>query len=160
MATHLIAGLGETEEEMIISLANCLDRGIRVGLFAFTPIRGTVWADKQPPAIDYYRRVQIAYYLLKMGCSRDIFYYQEGKLSGISLPPAEINTLLADGKAFQTSGCRGCNRPYYNERPGGTMYNYPRPLTLIEVRQAITESGLFESTPFAEATIPPDMVEN
>ncbi|MGC8933076.1 MAG: radical SAM protein [Candidatus Methanodesulfokora sp.] len=27
--------------------------------------------------------------------------------------------------AFLTSGCPGCNRPFYNERPGGPIYNYP-----------------------------------
>jgi biotin synthase len=27
--------------------------------------------------------------------------------------------------AFLTSGCPGCNRPFYNERPEGPIYNYP-----------------------------------
>ena len=40
-----------------------------------------------------------------------------------------------NGQAFQTSGCPGCNRPYYNERPGRTMFNYPRPLTPEESLQ-------------------------
>lgn len=150
VSTHLIAGLGETEEELINAIADCLAKGIGVGLFAFTPVRGTAWADKEPPAISQYRRVQIAYFLLKKGYSRDCFSYQGGTLAGINLENKEstacaepaLSQLLADGKAFETSGCSGCNRPYYNERPGGLMYNYPRPLTPAETRQAIAESQL------------------
>jgi len=142
VSTHLIVGLGETEEEMITTIANCQDNGIQVGLFAFTPIRGTAWGDKLPPVIGQYRRIQIAHFLLKQGYSRDIFHYQDGNLTRISLSRAEMVTGLADGKAFETSGCTDCNRPYYNERPGGVMYNYPRPLTPVEVKQALLESGL------------------
>ena len=28
-------------------------------------------------------------------------------------------------EAVLTSGCPGCNRPFYNERPRGPIYNYP-----------------------------------
>jgi biotin synthase len=142
LSTHLIAGLGETEEELITAIADCQDKGISVGLFAFTPVRGTAWADKEPPAIGQYRRVQIAHFLLKKGYSRDIFTYQAGTLTGINLNDNKLSLLLADGKAFETSGCTDCNRPYYNERPGGLMYNYPRALTLAETKQAIAESQL------------------
>jgi len=146
VSTHLIVGLGETEEEMITTIGNCQDNSIQVGLFAFTPVRGTAWADKPPPAIEQYRRVQIAHFLLKQDYSRDVFQYQAGKLIGVCLPQKEMEAVLADGKAFETSGCSGCNRPYYNERPGGVMYNYPRPLTPIEVKQALVESGLSSVT--------------
>ncbi|SDD60226.1 radical SAM protein [Sporomusa acidovorans] len=142
VGTHLIVGLGETEEEMITALVACRDNGINVGLFAFTPVRGTAWAEKEPPAICHYRRIQIAYYLLKKGYAFEVFQFQQGKLTGINVPPAEASNVVADGKAFETSGCSGCNRPYYNEHPGRTMYNYPRPLTMFEIRQAIAESGL------------------
>jgi len=40
------------------------------------------------------------------------------------------------------TGCDGCNRPYYNERPRGPMYNYPRPLNKKEVLAAIQETQL------------------
>ncbi|HWR41984.1 radical SAM protein [Sporomusa sp.] len=142
VSTHLIAGLGETEEEIITAIADCLDKGIGVGLFAFTPVRGTAWADKEPPDIGQYRRIQIAHFLLKKGLSRGDFTYQDGTLIAISLPDKELGLLLADGKAFETSGCPDCNRPYYNERPGGIMYNYPRALTHIETKQAMMQSGL------------------
>ncbi|WP_425059199.1 Biotin synthase [Sporomusa carbonis] len=142
VSTHLIVGLGETEQEIIETIAHCLDNGISVGLFAFTPVRGTVWADRQPPAIGRYRRVQIAHFLLKTGYSRAVFRFQNGILTGISLPVSEMKLILAGGTAFETSGCSGCNRPYYNERPGGVMYNYPRALTGNEIQAAIAESGI------------------
>jgi len=40
------------------------------------------------------------------------------------------------GEPFQTSGCTGCNRPYYNETPGEELYNYPKPLTTEETKAA------------------------
>jgi biotin synthase len=46
---------------------------------------------------------------------------------------------VTTGEPFQTSGCPNCNRPFYNEQPGGPMYNYPRPLSSAEAEQAIRE---------------------
>ena len=51
-----------------------------------------------------------------------------------------LRALIADGRPFQTPGCPGCNRPYYNERPGGPMYNYPHPLS---AGKAATEVAAF-----------------
>ncbi|MCX7781693.1 MAG: radical SAM protein [Negativicutes bacterium] len=140
IATHLIVGLGESEEEMVGILADCIERGITVGLFAFTPIRGTAWADYPPPPLGQYRRVQIAHYLLRQGYSRNDIIFNEGRITALRM--ADWQTLLADGRAFETSGCPDCNRPYYNERPGGVLYNYPRPLADEEIKRAIAASGL------------------
>jgi len=142
VSTHLIVGLGETEEEMVTTIADCYNHSISVGLFAFTPLRGTAWGDKVPPPIDSYRRIQIAHFLLSQGYTHKAFSFGGGRLVGINLPPEKLAVVLATGKAFETSGCEGCNRPYYNERPGGIMYNYPRSLTLTEIDQALEESGL------------------
>ncbi len=140
VATHLIIGLGETETEAIDFIASCRDLGVTVGLFAFTPVRGTALAAMAPPLLAAYRRVQIAHYLLNGGYGRPIIRCADGRISGIALPGWEA--LLAEGKAFETSGCPDCNRPYYNERPGGVMYNYPQPLTRREAEQAIADSGI------------------
>ncbi|EGO62060.1 radical SAM protein [Acetonema longum] len=137
VTTHLIVGLGETEAEMADVLAACVQQRITVGLFAFTPIRGTAWSGRTPPAIGSYRRIQVAHYLLQTGYGREIIRCEQGRISGFNLPA--LTEFLADGRAFQTSGCPDCNRPYYNERPGGTMYNYPRPLRPDEVRRAVWE---------------------
>ncbi|MGI6092878.1 MAG: radical SAM protein, partial [Negativicutes bacterium] len=145
ISTHLIVGLGETEKEMVSTIANCIARDINVGLFAFTPLKGTAWADKKPPAIEHYRRIQIAFHLIKKGIDHKNFKYREGQIADFGLPVEKLLAMLADGKAFETSGCEDCNRPYYNERPGGIMYNYPRPLTQPEVSQAVEECGIIAS---------------
>jgi biotin synthase len=44
------------------------------------------------------------------------------------------------GESFMTRGCPDCNRPYYNERPGGPMYNYPFPLGTGEAERALKEA--------------------
>ncbi len=140
ITTHLIVGLGETEQEAVAFIAACREMDVTVGLFAFTPVRGTALAKEKPPALDAYRRVQIAHYLLRAGQDRSVIEFSGGRISGIDLPG--WTTLLADGKAFETSGCPDCNRPYYNERPGGVMYNYPQPLTRREAAQALAQSGI------------------
>lgn len=145
-AVHLIAGLGETEQEMIERIAWMHERGVTVGLFAFTPIRGTEMEDMPAPTLAHYRRVQAARYLIYQGLARleDFSFDGEGRLAGIAT--AGWREMLKDGTAFETSGCPDCNRPYYNERPGGTMYNYPRPLSADEAQQAIEEMELRDET--------------
>jgi biotin synthase len=56
----------------------------------------------------------------------------------------DINLLeaLKDGEAFRTTGCPGCNRPFYNERPSGPFYNYPRPLKQNEIEQELKLIGV------------------
>lgn len=140
ITTHLIVGLGETEQELVATIAACLSRKITVGLFAFTPIKGTAWADRSAPDIGCYRRIQIAHYFLQQGYSGEKIVFDKGRITDFLCQ--NLEQLLADGKAFETSGCLDCNRPYYNERPSGTMFNYPRPLTSRECQLALAESGV------------------
>ena len=142
-AVHLIVGLGETEQEMVERMAWAHGQGAVVGLFSFTPVQGTALADHPPPPLARYRRMQAARWLIVCHGARlagdavGLEFDARGALCGIALPgwPA----LLADGEAFRTSGCPDCNRPFYNERPGGTMYNYPCPLEADEAQRAIRE---------------------
>lgn len=140
MTTHLIAGLGETEEEMWQVIKDCCARNITVGLFAFTPLPGTVMGDRSQPEIGSYRRLQIALGLLKRAFNPDVVVCSAGKI--VDFKVKNIIEVLADGEVFRTSGCHRCNRPFYNERPGQVLYNYPRALTSGEVRQAFLESGV------------------
>jgi biotin synthase len=139
ITTHLMAGLGETEEETVRMMALLLSWGVTPSLFAFTPIRGTAMQDESPPSLESYRRLQVARYLLVRGvCSvDDLSFSEQGGIVDFGLPRSELEEALADGEAFQTSGCPGCNRPYYNEPPRGPLYNYPRPLTGTEVSDAL-----------------------
>lgn len=135
VGTHLIIGLGETEREAVELMQWLRDLGVGIGLFSFTPASGTALAGREPPPLRKYRRMQAARWLICNNLARgEQFEYdgQTGELAHYGLPETRLRALLADGEAFRTAGCTGCNRPYYNERPGGVMYNYPRPLTLEE----------------------------
>jgi biotin synthase len=109
--------------------------GLTVGLFAFTPVPGSHLADLPPPTLSSYRRLQAARWLIVHGLSRvdKMDFNGTGQLLALGGP------LPATGEPFQTSGCPDCNRPYYNERPGGDVYNYPRPLAPAEALRAIEE---------------------
>lgn len=134
-ALHLIVGLGETEREMVARIQWAHDRSLGVGLFAFTPVRGTHLAGKSPPSLAAYRRMQAARWLIvhdKVRIEEMTFDAGDHLVQvGASLPISR--------EAFRTSGCSDCNRPYYNEQPSGPLYNYPRPLTDEEAARANLE---------------------
>ncbi|MBW6464381.1 MAG: radical SAM protein [Firmicutes bacterium] len=139
MSTHLIVGLGETEYEAL-SLINKLNQAsVTIALFAFVPIRGTKLENAEPPALDSYRRIQAGYYLMrnKAAVFSD-FKFKNEDLISYGLKKSQLAIILSSGEAFTTSGCPGCNRPYYNERPGRTIYNYHRNLSLTEIEEAIS----------------------
>ena len=116
--THLIAGLGENRKQLLGLMQNLYRNGIKVALFAFTPLRGTPLGQNQPPELAYYREIQYAHHLLQQG--RELSW--KGDQPKFSGTPLQFEEALS---AFYTSGCPDCNRPYYNERPGQTIYNYP-----------------------------------
>jgi biotin synthase len=133
-AVHLIAGLGETEQELAERVQWAHDLGVTVGLFAFTPVHGAHLSDRLPPPLAAYRRLQAARWLIVHDRVRveEMAFDGGGRLSSLGAPPPA-------SEAFQTSGCPECNRPFYNEQPGGPWYNYPRPLTAQEAAGAIQE---------------------
>ncbi|MEA3407305.1 MAG: radical SAM protein [Chloroflexota bacterium] len=141
VGTHLIVGLGESERDMVERIQDMVDLQVTVGLFALTPIKGTRLENEPPLPLSNYRRVQVARWLIatRVARSSDFCYDSEGRIRSYGPTTAALPRLLARGEAFRTAGCPDCNRPYYNERPGGILYNYPRPLTPGEVEQALKE---------------------
>ena len=128
VSTHLIVGLGETEKEMIETVQWCVNLGVYPGLFAFTPVSGTALENQPQPSLNQYRRLQIAHYLLTKGMVRceNMRFDGNGRLIDFGVSTEQMWKVIRDGSPFVTSGCPNCNRPYYNERPGGPLYNYPR----------------------------------
>lgn len=144
MSTHIICGLGETEAEVLLLIERLIEAGVTPALFAFAPLKGTPLADADPPRIESYRRIQAGFFLIqKKIMKRSSFKFENGRLISYSISKNALSEILSDGKAFQTSGCPGCNRPYYNERPGGIIYNYHRPLNAFECQKSLKE--LFDS---------------
>ncbi|MGF7185084.1 biotin synthase [Desulfitispora alkaliphila] len=143
ISTHLIVGLGETENEMLACIDEMKKIGVKVALFAFTPIRGTKLEDSRQPDISSYRRIQLGKHLIEQEIvSMDRFVFEDECVTSFGIQHEVLVKVISDGKAFQTSGCPDCNRPYYNEKPGGVIYNYPRPLTEPEIIKAIKEMDL------------------
>lgn len=142
VSTHFIVGLGERDVELVEMFQEMVDMGVYPSLFAFTPIPGTRMEKKRQPPIQRYRRIQLAQYLITNGKARreKMGFDNGGNLVDFGVSGEELIEIIRSGLPFTTSGCPGCNRPYYNERPGGTMYNFPRKPNreeLIEIERQV-----------------------
>jgi biotin synthase-related radical SAM superfamily protein len=140
VSTHVIVGLGESEKEAAKIIQICVDKGVVPALFAFTPIRGTTLEGNCPPSLESYRRVQVTRYLMIRGLVRydDMRFNDDGKIANFGLTSQSLRHIIECGEPFLTSGCPNCNRPFYNEKASGPIYNYPRKLSgeeLEEVRR-------------------------
>jgi len=137
ISTHLIVGLGETEKEMVKIIQRCVDMSVLPALFAFTPISGTALGNNAQPPIQKYRRIQIARHLIVHGIAgyEDMRFDEEGYISDFSVDEQTLLQIIQIGEPFPTSGCPNCNRPYYNEKPSGPIYNYPRKISQKELSE-------------------------
>jgi len=137
VSTHLIIGLGETEKDAAGLIQECVDMGVLPALFAFTPVGGTMLSMNPQPKIEVYRRIQLARHLIVNGSARieDMQFDVNGRIVDFGVSKPTLVGIVETGKPFLTSGCPDCNRPFYNEKPGGPMYNYPRSLRFEEIRE-------------------------
>ena len=137
VSTHLIVGLGETEREMVYAIQRCVDMFVLPALFAFTPIPGTALESMSQPTIETYRRIQIARHLILHGITRfdNMSFDKEDCLSDFGVQRGLLASIIQSGQPFLTSGCPDCNRPYYNEKPSGPIYNYPRKVSAAELSE-------------------------
>ncbi|MGC9468915.1 MAG: radical SAM protein [Anaerolineae bacterium] len=146
-SVHLIVGLGDSDEEIVRKIQDARDRHCYVALFAFTPVRGAQ-LDLPPPEIGRYRAIQLARFLITMGrASYSDMTFSEGRLVSLGIPDDALARILATGTPFRTSGCPDCNRPLYNERPGGPTYNFAAPLTEQEQAEARAELARYLPLP-------------
>jgi biotin synthase len=140
VSTHLIVGLGERDDELLTVIQKMVDIDVYPGLFAFTPIRGTKLEGKHPPHLTRYRRIQLAHYLItkrQMKLS-DLEFDIQGRIKRYAISRDLLCKTIREGTPFMTSGCPGCNRPYYNERVGGPQYNFPSSLSVKEIEEIET----------------------
>jgi biotin synthase-related radical SAM superfamily protein len=144
VSTHLIIGLGETENDAVSLIQRCVDMGVTPALFAFTPVRGAKLETKPQPLIESYRRVQLARYLIVHGHARseDMRFNSLGCLTDYGVDEETLTWIVENGSPFLTSGCPNCNRPFYNEKPSGPIYNYPRTIRQAEIAEIKGQLGL------------------
>ncbi|MBN1389602.1 MAG: radical SAM protein [Candidatus Thermoplasmatota archaeon] len=145
--THIIVGLGETDRDIVDVLVRCSKEGVLVSLFSYTPMKGTKELGPAPQ-LHRYRALQIARALVMERITDGFDFDPEGKLTG--LPTGGLDHRFDLEEVFRTRGCPDCNRPYYNERPGGPIYNYPRRLSKDEASaswaQAMSYIGMKRTT--------------
>jgi len=144
VGTHLIIGLGETDEEAVSMIDELHRYKINAALFSYTHVPGAQLSLEQDKdeSIRHYRTVQVAKYLIteKMATYIDM-RFSDGMLSDFSVAKDAIIKLIDDGKAFQTTGCPECNRPMANET-FSRIYNFPRELDEREKEEIKREMEL------------------
>lgn len=143
VSTHLIVGLGETEPEMVNIIQRCFDMGVLPALFAFTPVPGTSLEQAAQPSVQKYRRMQVARYLIvhEVAGFEDMHFDRNSCLADFGVEKEALSRIIQGGEPFLTSGCPNCNRPYYNEKPSGPIYNYPKELSEKELSEVRMQLG-------------------
>jgi len=136
ITTHLIVGLGETEEEAVKRLIDFHKREITTALFAFTPLSDSDMREKKPPSMFSYRRIQLAHWLIREEKGL-LLSFEEGIIKFDKKIYKLLEKSKDTGNIFKTSGCSSCNRPFYNERPGQIPYNYPKDLNEKQLKDAL-----------------------
>lgn len=125
VCTYLIVGLGETDEEALRFLCELREIGAVVALHSFTAVPGLDIEGARPPDISRYRGIQLARYLIfEKGARLGNFEFKEGRLDGVVGLPG-VDAIAAGEEPYLTTGCPDCNRPFYNERVRGPLYNLP-----------------------------------
>lgn len=151
---HLVVGMGETEKQMVEIIQMIQDMGGLTHLFSFYPEPGSSMCDHPMPAMDHYRRIQLARYIIDKNLSRaECFAYsQNERIVSFGLTEKKLNQVIDSGQPFRTSGCEGydgqvaCNRPFANSRPGLQMRNYPFLPTMADtilIRKQLNTSEAF-----------------
>ncbi len=137
VGTHLIVGLGETEQEMAQLFQKTSDLGVLIHLFSFFPEPGSPLEHKTQPPIGQYRRMQLARFLIEENKARfeNMKFDEEGRLVDFGITEPLLNEIISTGVPFMTSGCPGstlrvaCTRPYANSTPFqayiGECRNFP-----------------------------------
>ncbi|AMW32814.1 biotin synthase [Fervidobacterium changbaicum] len=121
ITTHIIVGLGETDRELYEIFKLMKSYNVKIALFAFTPVRGTKLAHLSPPSIERYRNIQLLRFLIfEANQKPDVDFDEFGNLKSV-----RFDSSIDVSKAFLTSGCTHCTRPYYNDSPRSkVLYNY------------------------------------
>jgi len=123
--TYLIVGLGENDEEAVRFLFDFRELGVSVALHSFTSVPGLNIEGSAPPELSRYRRIQLARHLIfEKGAAPANFVFSGGDLSEV-VGIGGIAELADSEEPFRTTGCPDCNRPFYNERARGPLYNLP-----------------------------------
>lgn len=129
VGTHLMLGLGESDEDAVRSISEVWKDKVNPALFSYTYIPGAqkiIHEKSEERVIKHYRTVQLARHLILEGISAyPDMRFENGELSDFGVDRGALLSIIEKGEAFQTSGCPDCNRPMANET-FSRIYNFPR----------------------------------
>lgn len=122
---HLVAGLGETEKEMIFRIQAVRDKGARSHLFSFYQEKGSKLENHPRCPAGHYRRIQLARHIIDydIGRAEDMKFGERDRVVDFGIPFKTAAELIETGTPFQTTGCPGkteisaCNRPFGDSSP-------------------------------------------
>jgi len=146
VGTHLMLGLGESDEDAVRLISELWTNKVNPALFSYTHIPGAqlVMPEKEENKIKHYRNVQLARFLIVEGIvDYPDMRFEDGVLCDFGACRDVIIEMIEDGRAFKTSGCPDCNRPMANET-FSKMFNFPRKPDGTEIESIRKELGLPE----------------
>ena len=131
---HIIAGMGETEHDMLSLVEKIVDLGGHNHMFCFFPEEGSLMDHLPATPRDQWRRVQLGRYLIDYCEARveQMKFDDQGRVVDFGLPRGELDDIIDTGLAFRTSGCPGkvqedisaCDRPY-GDSPPSDIASFP-----------------------------------
>jgi biotin synthase-related radical SAM superfamily protein len=145
VGTHLLIGLGETDEDAIKLIWELWKNNVNAALFSYTYVPGTQFEIAKKPVseiIRHYRVVQLARYLIieKLADYTDI-RFENNVICDFGIDENTLLSAIEDGSAFQTSGCPDCNRPMANET-FSRIFNFPKKPGDDEIENIKRELGM------------------
>jgi biotin synthase-related radical SAM superfamily protein len=149
VGTHLLLGLGESDEDAVRIISELHRHNVNIALFSYTYIPGSRsnFGDKTEDDIKHYRAVQLARYLILEGFAAfSDMRFENGFLVDFGVKYDVILEAIEKGVAFQTSGCPDCNRPMANET-FSKIYNFPRKPDDKEIMNIKKDLGLADRIP-------------
>jgi biotin synthase-related radical SAM superfamily protein len=133
VGVHLMAGMGETEEELVSLINRTWNMGVVNHLFSFFAEKASILADRPQPPWSSYLRIQLARYLIEEGIAsqRDMTFDTNGRITAFGVDSNRLEDIISLRTPFMTTGCLGsdgevaCNRPFGNCLPDVKQWNYP-----------------------------------
>ena len=153
VGSHLMVGMGESEEEMVSVMERLWNMGVVNHLFSFFAEPDTKLEHKKQPPWPTYMRIQLARYLLEERSisTSDMDFDKYGHITDFGLPKDDLIQIINLGTPFMTGGCLdedgevACNRPFGNCLPGEKQWNYPYPPNEEELN--LIQSHIFTMNP-------------
>ena len=110
---HLIAGMGESDHDILSQVQRIRDLGGHSHMFAFFPERGSLMDHLPPVPRPQWRRVQLARYVIDYRGHRleRMRFDEAGCLIDFGLPQDEIDAVIDAGVAFAPRAVRARRRP-------------------------------------------------